>query len=159
MFFDRAEPSPANRFQAAHATLIAGNYRRLTQRELAPPQSDEALFARALYEAPFVVLAHDTAPDPVFFYANLTAQRLFDMSWAEMTALPSRFSAEPLAQDMRQRLLDRVARDGFIDDYEGVRISKSGRRFHISGATVWNLTDAAGRDAGQAATFAAWEFL
>lgn len=110
--------------------------------------------ARALYEAPFAVLAHDTAPDPVFFYANLTAQRLFEMSWAEITALPSRHSAEPVAQEMRQRLLDRVTRDGFIDDYEGVRVSKSGRRFHISGATVWTLSGG-----GQAATFAAWRFL
>lgn len=114
--------------------------------------------ARPLYEAPFVVLAHDIAPDPIFFYANLTAQRLFEMSWAEMTALPSRHSAEPVAQEMRQHLLDRVTRDRFIDDYEGVRVSKSGRRFHVSGATVWTLSEN-GCAVGQAATFAAWRFL
>lgn len=95
--------------------------------------------AKGLYDAPFVVLAHDTAPDPVFFYANRQAQRLFEMTWAEMVALPSRHSAEPLAREDRQRLLDRVSRSGYIDDYTGVRISRAGKRFLIAKATVWNL--------------------
>lgn len=159
MLFDRIEPSSANRFQAACAALIADNHRRLTGRDLLAPHADPAVFAQALYQAPFVVLAHDDAPGPVFFYANLTAQTLFEMSWHEITAIPSRLSAEPMAQGMRQRLLDRVTRDGYIADYEGVRISRSGRRFHISGATVWNLRDAQHRHAGQAAAFAAWTFL
>ncbi|MEA3642760.1 MAG: MEKHLA domain-containing protein [Lamprobacter sp.] len=47
-----------------------------------------------------------------------------------------------------------VAERGFIDDYRGVRVSASGRRFMIEQASVWNLTDAQGRPAGQAATFA-----
>jgi hypothetical protein len=80
------------------------------------------------------------------------------MGWAEITASPSRFSAEPLAQAARQELLDRVTRDGFIDDYEGVRVSKSGQRFHISQATVWNLYKSDQR-IGQAATFAHWTLL
>lgn len=159
MLFDRMEPSSANRFQAASAALIADNHRRLTGRDLVPPHADPAVFAQALYEAPFVVLAHDDAPDPVFFYANRTAQALFEMSWREITAIPSRLSAEPMAQGMRQQLLDRVTRDGYIADYEGVRISRSGRRFHISGATVWNLRDSQHRYVGQAAAFAAWTFL
>jgi hypothetical protein len=154
MSFDRAEPTSRNDYQVSHAALLAETHRRLTGRDLLPAHANPAAFARALYEAPFVLLAHDTAPDPVFFYANLTAQRLFEMSWAEMTALPSRHSAEPDAQSLRQDLLNRVARDGYIDDYAGVRVSKSGRRFQISGATVWTLSDDHGRAIGQAATFA-----
>src|SRR3990172_8531438 len=42
---------------------------------------------------------------------------------------------------------------GFIETYRGVRISRSGRRFLIEQATVWNILDANGRSAGQAATF------
>jgi hypothetical protein len=157
--FNRAEPSAANRYQAAHAALIADSYRRLIGRELMPPRADAAAFARALYEGAFVVLAHDAAEDPVFFYANLAAQRLFEMDWSAMTAMPSRFSAEAPAQTVRQDFLARVARDGFVDDYAGVRISRSGRRFAISGATVWNLLDAGGRRSGQAACFAEWTRL
>jgi hypothetical protein len=43
-----------------------------------------------------------------------------------------------------------------VDDYSGVRVSKSGRRFRIERAIVWNLTDAAGTHCGQAASFDRW---
>jgi hypothetical protein len=53
-------------------------------------------------------------------------------------------------------LLERVRDHGFIDDYAGVRVSATGRRFRIERAVVWNLLDEAGRLHGQAATFAHW---
>ena len=53
----------------------------------------------------------------------------------------------------REILLATVARQGFIDDYRGIRISKNGRRFLIDQATVWNLLDENGAKCGQAATF------
>ena len=62
-------------------------------------------------------------------------------------------------RDERARLLDAVTRDGFIDDYRGVRISKTGRRFLIENATVWNLLDENGAPYGQAATFSAWKYV
>jgi hypothetical protein len=45
---------------------------------------------------------------------------------------------------------------GYIDDYAGVRVSRTGRRFLIEGATVWNLIETDGRLVGQAATFSRW---
>lgn len=156
MPFDRSEPSAANQYQAASAGLMLDSHRQLVQRELLPPAASGSHLARALYHAPFVVLAHDTAPDPVFFYANLLAQQLFEMTWQAMVCLPSRLSAEPLAREERQRLLDRVASHGYIDDYAGIRISRTGKRFRIERATVWNLV--AGNEAvvGQAAAFGSW---
>jgi len=56
-------------------------------------------------------------------------------------------------------LLEIVSRDGFIDNYSGIRISKGGRRFEISNATVWNLISETGEPRGQAATFSEWKFL
>ena len=56
-------------------------------------------------------------------------------------------------------MLERVSRDGFIDDYAGVRISASGKRFRIERAVVWNLVDPAGGHHGQAATFSHWQPL
>lgn len=103
-----------------------------------------------------VVLAHDTAVDPVFFYGNLAAQHLFELNWNELVQLPSRFSAEPVARDERQRLLDLVTSQGFIDNYSGVRIAKSGKRFLIKHATVWNLRGKEGQVLGQAAAFDHW---
>jgi hypothetical protein len=123
--------------------------------ERLPCESDEAL-ARRLYAAPFVALAHGVEPDPLFNYAKLAAQRLFELTWDEFIGLPSRLSAEAPERSDRSRLLARVATHSFIDDYSGVRISKSGQRFRIQRATVWNVSDAAGRRVGQAACFSDW---
>jgi hypothetical protein len=152
------EPQESNDFLVAHAMRLLESHLRLTGRALLP-DGPPAAVARALYHAPFVVLSHDTGDDPLFTYANLAAQERFELPWAEIVGMPSRYSAEPLARDERQRLLERVARDGYIDDYSGVRIAKSGRRFMIRRATVWNLIDAHGDKVGQAATFSDWQAL
>jgi hypothetical protein len=107
-------------------------------------------------EAPFAVLAHNTDADPRFIYANRTAQRCFEYSWAELISMPSRLSAEALNRVERQRLLDAVSRDGYVSGYRGLRIAKSGRRFWIEGGVVWQLIDAHGVYRGQAAMFVAW---
>jgi hypothetical protein len=152
------EPAPSNAFLSDHATLLCTSYRRLTGRDLLVADADRAL-AEALYQAPFVVLSHGTEDDPIFNYANRSAQRLFEMGWLEITSMPSRLSAEPLSREERSRLLAAVSKQGFIDDYRGVRVSASGRRFRIEQATVWTLTDTQGRPAGQAASFATWTML
>jgi len=148
-----AEPAPENDYLLPHAALLIRSYRQWTGRELLAAGLSPREAARALYHAPFVVLSHDSAPDPRFTYANLAAQARFEMTWREIVGLPSRRSAEPLAQEARARLLEEVAAKGFIDNYSGIRIARSGRRFTIRNATVWNLSDADGQLRGQAATF------
>ena len=144
-----AEPAAANAYWPAHAALLLDSYRHWLGRDLLAGDAS----ARALYHAPFALLAHDAAPDPCFTYANLAAQTLFEMSWADMLGLPSRYSAEPLAQSERTRLLAQVAAQGYIDNYSGMRIARSGKRFLIQQATVWNLIDRQGALVGQAACF------
>ena len=75
------------------------------------------------------------------------------MTWDEFVATPSRLSAEAPSREERQTLLDRVASDGFIADYSGVRVSTSGKRFMIKGATVFNLLDDEQVKRGQACVF------
>jgi len=152
------EPGPDNHFCAEHARLLLDSYRRLTGRELVPA-GDPAQRAKSLYEADFVVVSHDTAPDPVFNYANLAAQRLFETDWDTFITLPSRLSAGPVHRDERRRLLDAVTRHGYIDNYAGIRVAQSGRQFRIEAATVWNLADDGGKYAGQAAMFSVWHFI
>ena len=48
---------------------------------------------------------------------------------------------EPVNQTERNRLLAEVTEKGYIDHYECVRISSTGKRFLISNAVVWNLFD------------------
>jgi MEKHLA domain len=137
--------------------MIMTSFHRLLGRPLVPEglSLDEAV--HWLYEdAPFCVLAHDTAQDPCFMYANKAAQTCFEYSWEEFTALPSRLSAEAPKRAERQALLDRVTRDGFATGYSGLRISRSGRRFWIEDGIVWQITDDAHRLRGQAAMFPRW---
>lgn len=146
------------RFQLGHADLLCRSYERLTGRSLLALAAADAP-ARALFQASFALLSHGVEADPVFNYANQTALDLFEMSWAQFTALPSRHSAEPANREERARLLARVSRHGYIDDYAGVRISSSGKRFLIEDAVVWNLIDDRGRYHGQAAVFDKWSYL
>ena len=137
---------------ADRLALIAESFQRLTGQKLIDSDGD-------LWTAPRAILAHGTEPDPVFFYGNALALSLFEMTPEQFAQLPSRLSAEPVHRDERARLLDRVTRDGYIDDYAGIRISATGRRFRIEQAVVWNVIDAEGTIHGQAATFDRWTML
>lgn len=139
------------RDDAMRIALIASSYRRLLGRDLVPLSDDPVA---ALWDAPLAVVAHGVQADPVFFFGNRAGLAAFDASIDQFTAMPSRFSAESPLREERQALLDRVTADGFIDDYRGIRISTTGRRFEIAGAVVWNLVDEAGVRRGQAAAFA-----
>jgi hypothetical protein len=143
----------------ARSAVLARSFRRFTGRELLPGLFNPTELARNLFHAPFVLVAHGTEADPVLNYGNAAALALWEMSWAELTRTPSRLTAEAPERDERARLLAAVAANGFIDDYSGVRISKTGRRFRIARATVWNLVTETGAPCGQAATFDRWEFL
>ncbi len=152
-------PCSENVYLAGHLSLLLSSYQRLTGKSLLPATASVFEAAKCAYEAPFVILSHDTESDPIFTYGNLSAQKLFELDWEELTRLPSRFSAELPNREERARLLNLVNAQGYIDNYQGIRISKTGRRFLIRNAVVWNLIDASGSIHGQAATFSNWELL
>ena len=137
---------------------VLESHRLWTGRELVPPlpgfdRSESA------WSAPFVLVSHGVEPDPVLWYGNRTALTLWEMDWQSFTSTPSRFTAEAPLREERARLMAAVTERGFIDDYAGIRITRTGRRFRIRQATVWNVVDDAGRPAGQAATFSGWEWI
>jgi hypothetical protein len=144
---------------SAHLHLLHSSFRQHVGRDLAGLAWAGASTAVALDQAPFVLLSHNTAANPIFTYGNKKALEVFEMDWETLTQLPSRYSAEVLAQAEREHLLQTVNRQGYIDNYAGVRISSTGRRFLIRQAIVWNLRDAQGHYAGQAAYFDQWEYL
>ena len=147
--------------------LIVASYRRLTGKALIPrytaqsaalgtngnAPNDIAVLRDAVWNAPRAIVAHGTEDAPIFFYGNRLALQLFEMSFDQFARLLSRFSAEPLAQEARVKLLEKVARQGFADGYSGIRLAKSGKRFMITDTTVWNLIDDFDRYQGQAAVF------
>jgi hypothetical protein len=136
-----------------HTQLLLDNYARYFGEDLIArgPDAVERLMA-----APFVVLSHGTAADPIFNYGNLAAQKLFELDWAQLTALPSRHSAETLHQAEREALLREVETQGYSNNYRGIRVSATGKRFQIEAARVWMLLDAEGVTVGQAASFSKW---
>lgn len=140
----------------AHSARLAESHLRLTGRALLGGAMNPAELAHALFHAPFVLVSHGIEEDPVLNYGNASALALWEMDWATLTRTPSRFTAEAPERGERARLLHAVTTHGFIDDYSGVRISRTGRRFRISRATVWNVVAADGTRCGQAATFSDW---
>ena len=153
------EPAELNDYLEGHVRRLLDSFRHWTGKDLVQQEQSPREQARALFYAPFVVLSHDSGSDPLLNYANEAGLHLFELTWEELIALPSRLTAEPLHRDQRARLLGRVTKHGYIDDYTGVRISRTGRRFFIEQATVWNVRDEQGAHYGQAATFSRWRFL
>ncbi len=151
-----SEPDTGNGFLSAHVADLLRSYHELTGKHLIVPAKDAALLA---YAAPFVLLSHDGADDPLLTYGNLAAQKLFAMDWEKLVGMPSRKTAEAPERAEREELLRRVAEKGFIDDYAGIRIAADGCRFMIRNATVWNVSDKNGARIGQAATFSEWQLL
>ncbi len=152
---DLIPSEPASR----QVAILVRSYQHWTGRPLVPEIRPGTELAARLFAAPFVVVSHGTEADPILNYGNQAALTLWEMTWDELTRTPSRLTAEAPNREERARLLDQVTRQGFIDNYSGVRISKSGRRFRIERAIVWNLLTDTGQVCGQAATFAQWEFL
>lgn len=142
-----------------HSQVLLSSYRHWIGQDLIARSGSLRDDAHRLFEAPIVVVSHGTETDPILNYGNQTALGLWQMNVTEFCQTPSRLTAEPVHRDERDRLLERTSRDGFVDDYSGIRISSTGQRFFIPRATVWNLIDAQGQRVGQAATFSEWRLL
>jgi len=147
------EQSPG---EIAHALLLLDSFARVVGRELVAREGAPADQARRLFEATFVVVSHGTEADPILNYGNRLALQLWEMDAEAFLMTPSRLTAEPMHREERARLLERTLRDGFVDDYRGVRVSRTGKRFFIERALVWNVIDDVGLHRGQAATFGSW---
>ena len=139
--------------------IIVRSLKQWTGRDLWPANLPAAELAEKVFHAPFVLVSHGTEADPVLNYGNGAALSLWEMTWEELTRTPSRLTAEAPNREERARLLETVTRQGFIDNYSGVRISKNGNRFRIHRATVWNLLASGGQYHGQAAMFSEWELV
>ncbi len=138
--------------------LLIDSYRYWTAKDLLAgiQGTDQTL---ALFNAPFALVSHNIEEIPVFNYGNQTALNLFEIAWGDFIHLQSRYSAEPVNREQRQALLNHVTKHGFYDNYSGVRISASGKRFKIERAIIWNVIDKKGVYRGQAAKFAEWQEL
>ena len=142
-----------------HNQRMLNSFQRWTGQELITRNGSPEEQAEVLFNAPFAVVSHDTEADPIFKYGNKKALELFEMTWEEFIKMPSRNSAEPMEQKLRAEFMANVTKNGFVDNYEGVRISNTRKRFLMKNAIVWNVLDENGKYCGQAATFSSWMYL
>jgi hypothetical protein len=151
----------------AQVTCMLASYSRWTGQDLlqahgvsvAPRDDTPERRASMVFALPCVVVAHGVGEDPIFVYANATALGLWELDWGQFTRLPSRRSAEASEVGLRSQWLARATSHGYVTGCSGIRISASGRRFHIEDVTIWNLVDVHGAPCGQGATYRQWTYL
>ncbi len=136
--------------------LVLDSYRHWTEEDLIHRTGTIHEQADLLFQASFVLASHGTEADPILNYGNAQALTLWEMTWEEFVATPSRLTAEPINQTERAGMLQQAATQGLIRNYRGIRISRTGKRFLVEQATVWNVLDQHQHKVGQAATFSTW---
>ena len=142
-----------------HSKRILKSYTVITGIYMFDRNYSDEYCSYLLYHAPYVVVSHGMQQDPIFNYANLTAQQLWELDWNQFISLPSRLSAELASTEDRQHLLDEAVQKGYVNNYEGIRISSTGTRFKIQNVLFWNLPDEENIKIGQVALFRNWENL
>jgi len=140
-----------------YSQLLTDSYKRWTGWDLVSGRN----IGYGLFMAPFAVLSHGIETDPLLHYGNQAALDLWETEWNQFIGMPSRLSAEPEddIQSNRNELLRTAMEKGWTMNYNGTRISSTGRRFEIINTVVWNVTDASGHIHGQAARIGTWRYL
>ena len=142
-------------FYQQHAKTLDHSFYSFFKKNLLGYTPDESVIEQ-LWGAPFALVSHGTEADPIFNFANQKALDAFEMDFEDFIQLPSRLSAEAIERSERESLLSEVTEKGYIANYQGIRISSTGKRFEIKEAIVWNLYDETGQAYGQAAMFNQW---
>jgi len=138
---------------------VLESFASLVKQELISREGTSLEQAERLFKSPIVVASHGLEKDPILNYGNQAALDLWEMDWEQFTQTPSRLTAEPVNRDERARMLEQAQTHGYINDYRGIRISRSGKRFLVERATVWTIQKPDGTPLGQAATFSDWTYL
>ncbi len=141
-----------------HVQRLLNSFNRLTGKsiiERSSPKED----LKKVEEGDFVLVSHNGANDPILNYGNPFALNLWELSWDEFTRTPSRKTAEADLREKRQQMLSIAEKQGYFDNYEGIRISRTGKRFLIKNAIIWNVLDENNKKIGQAAYFTEIEHL
>lgn len=139
-----------------HSQRLLQSFQYWTGYPLLKLDASPTLVAQQLFEAPFVIVSHGTQSNPIFNYGNRQALELWQLDWDAFTKLPSRCSAEPRDQAERSQMLTQAENQGLITNYQGIRISSTGKRFKIEDGIIWNVLDEEKQLSGQAATFKCW---
>ncbi|MBW4635925.1 MAG: MEKHLA domain-containing protein [Iphinoe sp. HA4291-MV1] len=141
-----------------HSQRLIQSFHSWTGRSLLDVSGSPEEIAKALFDAPFVLVSHDVQPDPILNYGNRRALQLWELSWEEFTQMPSRKTAQEVVQEERDRLLAQIVRKGF-SHFSGIRITSTGKRFDIQDGILWNIIGEKNQLFGQAAIYSKCKFV
>jgi MEKHLA domain len=149
-----ALPSDLNNYHRQHILMMLENLKRWTEIDLIKEYNFSLdTLGQQVFDADFYLLSHDATADPILTYGNQRVLTQWEVSWAELTTMHSRETAQPIDRADRAILMAQVKADNYISGYTGWRISKTGQEFQILDGIVWNLFDNNGDFYGQAAWF------
>jgi hypothetical protein len=143
-----------------HTQLLLFSYQYWLRKPLLElDKQNPAAIAKHLFFAPFVVVSHGTQKDPIFNYGNQKGLDLWEMTWEEFTQMPSRKTVAPVEEKERNQLLNQTHKRGYVDNYSGVRQTKTGKQFRFENIVLWDVVDATINYRGQAAIFYDYVYL
>jgi hypothetical protein len=112
---------------------------------------------KSVFYGKFALLTHRGGADAILNYGNDYVLKLWDTTWAEFITMPSKLTAPEEGRETREEFMETVRHNGFATGYDGIRISRTGRRFVIKDVTVWQLVDGDGLNFGVGAYFSNYE--
>tara|TARA_B110000211_G_C14081581_1_gene554795 strand:- start:279 stop:722 length:444 start_codon:yes stop_codon:yes gene_type:complete len=143
----------------AHVKQLLDSYKKFVKKDLIERSGDAETDFRIINNSSFIVASHNGADNPILNFGNKVALDLWELDWENFTKTPSRKTAELDLREKRQEMLRIAEVNGYFDDYEGIRISSTGKRFMIKKVIIWNVENESGEKIGQAATFSDITFL
>jgi len=152
------KPDEVNGFQRNHVKNMRNNLFRLGGVDLFDFDKAGVIAAKKMFEAPYGIFSHDNAEKPLFTYANLTALKLFDTSWEDLTFRTIDEFLDEQGWKEYMDIVKNVKQKGAIPNYSGHWISKAGKRLTLEKGIIWNLTDEFLSIEGHAVVFANWNF-
>lgn len=145
-------PGIENGWHDAFVRRLLAAFTRATGRDLALDLgAGQQPLGRFFYDGDFALLSHRGDADAILNYGNARALALWNCDWARFTAMASRQTAPQAGRASREAMMAKVKAEGFVQGYQGERVSLNGRRFLICDTTIWRLQDGAGEDFGIAA--------
>ena len=89
----------------SHTQLMLDSFRHCLGYELVSRWNSCEFQAKYLFQAPLVVVSHDTQMDPILNYGNQAALDLWEMNLKDLLVTPSSKTAEPVHRDEREQFL------------------------------------------------------
>jgi hypothetical protein len=149
-----SHPCADNNYHQAHVLMLLENLYKWTGYDLAAAYGFSAdTIGREIFAADLYILSHNNAIEPVLNYGNQRVLELWEVSWAELTAMYSKDTAKNVDRAARSTTMAHVKQHNYVTGYHGTRVSKTGKEFQIIDVTIWNLFTDDGLAYGQAAWF------